>query len=204
MGTGHPRGVRLILASASPRRRELLARVGIAHEVRPAELDETPRPGEEPPRYAERLAREKAAAIAAEAADALVLGADTVVWIDDRTLGKPTGAADAAGMLTLLAGRTHQVTTAVALLGAGVEEMLTLTSEVTMRDLSRGELEAYLEAGEWRGKAGAYAIQGMAAAMVTEVRGSVTNVIGLPLAEVIELLRRVGAGEPCYREGAPA
>jgi septum formation protein len=200
MGKGH----RIILASASPRRSALLARVGLAHEARPAEINETPRPGELPSRYAARLAQEKAEAVAAGAPEELVLGADTVVEIDGEALGKPADVGDAERMLTSLAGRTHRVTTAVALLGPGVSEAITVTSEVSMRSVPRGELEAYIAAGEWRGKAGGYAIQGMAAALVSEVRGSVTNVIGLPLAEVIELLRRVGAGEPRYGDGVPA
>ncbi len=195
---------RLVLASASPRRTELLSRVGIAHEVSPSRADETPRAGEPPRECASRLAAAKAAAVAAARPGALVLAADTVVEHGGEALGKPGDEREAAAMLERLSGEVHAVTTAVALVGPGASESVRVTTEVEMRPLSRAEIEDYVSSGEWRGKAGAYAIQGIAAAFVLEVRGSVTNVIGLPLAEVIELLARAGGPGPRYREGVPA
>jgi septum formation protein len=188
----------LLLASASPRRRELLTGIGIAIETRPADVDETPRPGEAAVAYALRLAAAKADAVAARAPGRWVLGADTDVEIDGRVLGKAADAADALAMLRLLAGRTHRVTTAFALRGPGEAVTRAVTAEVVMRAAGEVELAAYVAGGEWRGKAGAYAVQGMAAALVREVRGSVTAVIGLPLAEVVEALAAAGAARPTY------
>jgi septum formation protein len=188
--------VRLILGSASPRRRELLAQVGVVpHEVRPAEVDETPLPRELPRACAARLARAKAEAVDA-APDELVLAADTVVSAGRRILGKPADAAEAERFLRLLSGRRHRVTTAVCLrLGARRWERLVET-RVRMARLGAEEIAVYLRSGEWRGKAGGYAIQGMAAAFIPEIAGSYTNVVGLPLAETVGLLR--GAGYPVF------
>jgi septum formation protein len=193
----------LLLASASPRRRELLERVGVVLEVRPADVDEEPQPGERPGDYVARIARAKAIAVKRRPAQ-WVLAADTTVTIDGEILGKAATLHDAAAMLRRLSGRVHQVITAFAVIGELVETAGTATSDVAMIELDDAAIADYVASGEWRGKAGAYAIQGIAAAFVREVRGSVTNVIGLPLVEVLEALR--GAGAPAARlaHGIPA
>jgi septum formation protein len=194
----------IVLASASPRRRELLERVGLAIEVAPADIDESPRPGEAPVDYARRVAGTKADTVATGRPDRWVLAADTVVELDGDILGKPAEAAEARAMLERLAGRTHRVTTAFRLRhGDRVRDRI-VTSQVTMRPASGAELDDYIAAGEWHGKAGGYAIQGMAAALVNAVNGSITNVIGLPLAEVLEELAAAGCGAACYVRGKPA
>ena len=193
----------LVLASASPRRRELLERVGVALAVRPADVDESVHAGEAPLPYVRRVAAAKAAAAFAPGGP-WVLAADTIVVIDDTVLGKAADEAEAAAMLRRLAGRTHQVTTAVALRGPGGAHALEVTTDVDFVPLDDAAIAAYVAAGEWRGKAGAYAIQGIAAALVRAVRGSVTNVIGLPLAEVVELLRATGAADVALAAGRPA
>lgn len=194
--------MRLILGSASPRRRDLLAQVGVVpDEVRAAEVDETPLPSELPRACAARLARAKAEAVEA-GQDELVLAADTVVSAGRRILGKPADAAEAERFLRLLSGRRHRVTTAVCLrLGERRWERLVET-RVKMKRLSDEENAAYLRSGEWRGKAGGYAIQGLAAAFIPGIVGSYTNVVGLPLAETAGLLR--GAGYPVFAKGAKA
>jgi len=182
----------IILASASPRRRELLERVGVAIEVVPAGVDETPHAGEDPLAYVSRIAAAKAAALAARHPARWVLAADTTVTIDGEILGKAETPAEAAAMLRRLAGRTHQVITGFAI--AGPRQLVrTATSDVDVIVLDEGQIADYVASDEWRGKAGAYAIQGIAAAFVRGVRGSVTNIIGLPLVEVLEALREVGA-----------
>jgi septum formation protein len=192
----------LILASASPRRRELLQRIGFEISVQPADVDESTLPGETATSYAARVSALKADALAA---DAWVLAADTVVEIDGAILGKAADERDARAMLERLLGRDHRVTTAFSIRGpGGVSVDRLVTTEVTMRTASAQELDGYVAAGEWRGKAGAYAVQGMAAAFVTGVQGSITNVIGLPLSEVVEALAAAGAATPDYRRGAPA
>lgn len=191
----------LILASASPRRRELLQRIGLAFEVRPAEIDESWLPGETPRHYVARVAAAKLAAIAAPGH--WVLAADTTVTLDGRVLGKAESSDEARAMLSSLSGREHEVLTAFALRGPGGEVAEVVTTVVEMIDFSGEMLEQYVASGEWRGKAGAYAIQGIAAAMVAAVRGSVTNVIGLPLAEVVQSLRRLGGPTPQLDRGAP-
>jgi septum formation protein len=181
----------LILASASARRRELLARAGVTFEVMPAEIDEQPLEGEVPAACAARLARAKAEAV--RRPGELVLGADTVVVVDGRMLGKPNGENEAAGMLLALSGRTHVVLTGTCLLVPGGEAITRVCStEVDIMPLSDRDLAGYLASGEWKGKAGAYAVQGIAAAFIAAVRGSFTNVVGLPLAEVLGDLRRAG------------
>lgn len=198
---------RLILASASPRRRELLAQIGVAPDgVLPAEIDETPGVDEAPRPYAARLAAEKSAvvadALAAAAPSAgtgapptLVLAADTVVYAGRRILDKPRDAAAAEACLRLLSGRRHRVATAVALrCGPDVFRRRLVETVVRFKRLSDAEISAYLASGEWRGKAGAYAIQGRAAAFAPAVNGSYSNVVGLPLAETAALL--VGVGYP--------
>jgi septum formation protein len=184
----------LILASASPRRRELLARIGVAFEVVPSDTDESVRPGEEAVAYARRVAADKALAARAVAGDRAVVAADTVVEVDGDILGKAGSADQALAMLRRLVGRSHRVTTAFVVAcadGRTVERQV--TTEVDMRAASDAELAAYVAAGEWRGKAGAYAIQAIAGSFVTDVRGSFTNVVGLPLAEVLADLRALGA-----------
>lgn len=193
----------LVLASASPRRRELLERVGVALTVRPTHIDESVLPGEAPLPYVRRVALAKATA-AIRRADQWALAADTIVVVDDDILGKAADEAEAASMLRRLAGRTHQVTTAVALCGPGPTRALEVTSDVDVVALDDTAIADYVASGEWRGKAGAYAVQGIAAALVRAVRGSVTNVIGLPLAEVVALLRETGAADVGLARGRPA
>jgi septum formation protein len=193
----------LLLASASPRRRELLERAGVPLEVRAADVDEAPLADEPPDRYVARIAHAKAIATRRPPGQ-WVLAADTTVTIDGSILGKAATADEAAAMLRQLSGRAHQVLTAFTLVGdrddAPVHRDGIVASEVVMIDLDDQAIADYLGSGEWRGKAGAYAIQGIGAALVRAVRGSVTNVIGLPLVEVLEALREVGA--PCARLAA--
>jgi septum formation protein len=197
----------LLLASASPRRRELLERVGLAVEVHPADVDERPRDGEAPGAYVARIAWSKATAIARRS-DRWALAADTTVTLDGAILGKAGTPEEATRMLRWLSGRTHQVLTAFVLVGERdgktcVREGL-VSSDVVMVDLDAATLADYIASGEWRGKAGAYAIQGIGAALVSQVRGSVTNIIGLPLAEVLAVLREVDGPEPRFTAGTPA
>lgn len=192
--------MRLILASASPRRRDLLAQIGVVpDEIRPAEIDETPAKGELPRPYVERMAREKNAALDT---DALILSADTVVSAGRRILGKPVDTAEAAAFLGLLSGRRHRVTTAVCLRYGTTVRLRMVETRVKMKTLSDAELAAYLRSGEWRGKAGGYAIQGIAAALIPQINGSYTNVVGLPLVETANLLN--GMGYPITYEGKGA
>jgi septum formation protein len=183
---------RVVLASSSPRRRQLLNLIGIAHEVRPANIDETMRPRETPRRHAERLAREKAIAIAKRDPDLITIGADTIVVVNRKVLGKPRDAEDAARMLALLSGREHVVTTAVAVsrgkkLRSAVEEV-----RVTFRRLRGDEIEAYIATGEPMDKAGAYGIQGYGATIVERIEGDYFAVMGLPIVRLVGLLRDVG------------
>ncbi|WP_302141923.1 Maf family protein [Halomonas alkalicola] len=181
----------LCLASASPRRRELLASIGVSVAVRPVDIDETPRPGEGAVDYVTRLAREKALA-GARLTTLPTLGSDTAVVCDGEILGKPEGPEHAAAMLRRLAGRTHEVLTAVAVSGpAGVLEACVAT-RVTMRAIGEAEIAAYWASGEPADKAGGYAIQGLAAVFVERIEGSHSAVVGLPLYETAELLRRQG------------
>jgi septum formation protein len=185
----------LVLASASARRKELLERVGIELEIKPADIDETQLPDEDPLAYVRRLAARKVHAIGA-ARDRPVLGADTIVWLEEGgppVLGKPANADEARVMLTRLSGRTHKVVTAFHLLYKDAERGRAVETEVTFRPLSPAELEGYVGSREWEGKAGGYAIQGLAAAFVRTVNGSYTNVVGLPLCEVLEDLDALGA-----------
>ncbi len=184
--------MRLILGSASPRRLDLLAQVGIVPDaVISPDIDETPARDESPRDCALRLARAKAAAIPGEEA-ALILTADTVVALGRRQLGKPADEGEAARFLSLLSGRRHRVITAIALrAGSRVRERVVETA-VRMKPLSEAEIAAYLALGEWRGKAGGYAIQGAAAAFIPWIGGSHSNVVGLPLVETVNLLRGAG------------
>ena len=181
----------LILASASPRRRELLTYLGIPFEIAPADLDESLIPGEHASAYVERLARAKARG------DGLVLAADTSVVIDDEVLGKPGDDQSlGATMLRRLSGRAHQVMTGIALSSpAGVTSRVVI-SQVHFRALSQAEIDWYVKTGEGADKAGGYALQGRAGAFITSIVGSPSNVIGLPLAETVELLRAAGLRLP--------
>ena len=190
--------MKLVLGSASPRRQELLAQIGVRPDaIRPADIDETPLKSELPRVYAERLAREKAQAIVL-AADEIVLCADTVVALGRRILEKPVDAAQAVQFLTLLSGRRHNVITAVALRSTDRMWTRTVTTSVKFKSLSDAEISAYVRSDEWRGKAGGYAIQGLAAAFIPAINGSYTNVVGLPLTETAGLL--TGAGYPVTLE----
>ena len=194
--------MRLILGSASPRRRDLLAQIGVTPDaIAPADIDETPRRDELPRRYAERLAAEKAQAVAAGPED-LVLTADTVVSAGRRILGKPADAVEAEAFLRLLSGRRHRVATAVALRRGERLWARLVETQVKLKRLSDQEISAYLASGEWRGKAGGYAIQGIAGAFVPWIGGSYSAVVGLPLTETANLL--IGAGYPVSYEGTPA
>lgn len=183
---------RVILASASPRRRELLTLIGVRHDVRPADIDETQRAGEDPVVYAERLARGKAGAVATLEPDAVVIGADTIVVVDGVVLGKPADRSDAAHMLRVLSGRRHLVHTAVAVafgdrIVSAVERV-----EVGFRELSDAEILAYVATGEPMDKAGAYGIQGFGATIVERVDGDYFSVMGLGLRRLVALFAQVG------------
>ncbi len=177
----------LTLASASPRRFALLQQIGVACEVLPAAIDEAVRPGELPDDYVQRMAREKALAVA-PLVPGPVLAADTSVVIDDDILGKPQDLLHGLAMLARLSGRTHAVKTAVCLAREGVCDVVEVTTRVTFVSLDRALCEAYLATGEPWDKAGAYGIQGMGAVMVSSIEGSYSNVVGLPLAETWRLL----------------
>ena len=190
--TPGPRGVRVILASASPRRRELLAMIGITHEVCPAEIDESYFPGEPPIAHAERLAREKGAAVAACYLDSVIIAADTIVVIDGQVLGKPRDREEAARMLRQLSGRTHTVLTAVAAARGGRMESGVETVSVTFRALSDEDIASYVATGEPMDKAGSYGIQGYGATIVERIDGDYFAVMGLALGRMVRLLERVG------------
>jgi len=181
----------LVLASASPRRRELLTAAGFDFEVDVANVDEAQHPGEAAADYARRVALDKARAVAARRRDAVVLAADTIVVVDDDVLGKPVDADDAARMLRRLSGRSHRVLTAVAVVAAdrtveALEETL-----VWMQALAPSQIAAYIASGEPMDKAGAYGIQGLASRFIPRIEGSYTNVVGLPVAVVDDLLGRL-------------
>jgi septum formation protein len=197
----------LVLASSSPRRRELLARAGVPFEVLPAEIDERARPGEPPPALAERLAREKALAVARRLGPApprLVLGADTIVVVGEQVLGKPTDPEDAVRLLDLLVGRLHRVLTAVVLAhsaGLAVRARV-VESRVLMHAASPEEIRRYVASGEPLDKAGAYAAQGEGRRFIARIEGSESNVIGLPLEETLALLDEAGHVRPAAGLGA--
>lgn len=184
--------VRVILASQSPRRRELLRLIGIAHDVMPADINEDVRPGEHPRAYTERLAREKAAAIAAREPAAVIVAADTTVVIDGDILGKPGDAAEARAMLRRLAGRSHVVMTGIAVARAGRIESAVEEVGVTFRALSDDEIVRYVATGEPMDKAGAYGIQGWGATLVDRVDGDYFSVMGLGLRRLVELFGVLG------------
>jgi septum formation protein len=187
------------LASLSPRRRELLAQIHVRHDVIPVAVDETPRVGEAPAEYVLRLALAKARAGHRLQPDRPVLGADTAVVLDDRILGKPRDRQDAAAMLAQLSGREHRVLTAVALVGEREETRLSV-SHVRFRPIDAAEAAAYWATGEPADKAGGYAVQGLGAVFVESIAGSYSGVMGLPLFETGELLRRAGIA-PLRRAG---
>lgn len=183
----------LILASQSPRRRELLALIGLAHDVRPADIDESYRSGETPEQHCIRLAREKAAALGSTAGgDAVVIGSDTIVVVDGAVLGKPADAADAGRMLRMLSGRSHTVLTAVAVLRGGRMESGVERVAVTFRALDDADITAYIATREPMDKAGAYGIQGFGATIVSRIEGDYFAVMGLALNLLVRLLARVG------------
>jgi septum formation protein len=191
----------LVLASASPRRQDILNSARISFTAQPANIDETPHQGEQPREHAERLAREKALAVWRQRPHDTVLGADTIVVVDQMILGKPTDTADAVRMLRMLSGRTHQVITGICLVHPdnahpdklrSQDPVASVTSETTlvvMNELPDKEIQEYVETGEPMDKAGAYAIQGMASRWIPRIEGDYSNVVGLPVALVYRLLR---------------
>jgi len=185
----------LVLASASPRRQELLRNAGIPFEVQPADIPENPLPGEGAKDCAERLAREKALTVARQRRhdNDVVLGADTVVVVDGELLGKPSDAADAGRMLRLLSGRKHQVITGICLVVRGEPKVSSETTVVTMNELTDEDIIDYVGSGEPMDKAGAYAIQGIASRWIPRIEGDYANVVGLPVALVWCLLRQAAA-----------
>ncbi|MGC8794008.1 MAG: Maf family protein [Bryobacteraceae bacterium] len=185
----------LVLASQSPRRRELLARAGFSFVVRPVEVDETWWPGEEPAAHVERLAREKAR-VAPAGPDDIVLGADTVVVVDGEILGKPADAEDAARMLRKLSGRMHRVLTGVCLKRGPTELTHVEATWVSFATLDEQEIRDYVASGEPMDKAGAYAIQGLASRFVKRIEGCYFNVVGLPVASVYRLLKQLAGVSP--------
>ncbi|TDK41167.1 Maf family protein [Antarcticimicrobium luteum] len=190
--------MKLILGSASPRRRDLLAQIHVVpDDIRPADIDEDPRKDELPRPYAARVAREKARAVEA-AADEIVLCADTTVALGRRILGKPADRDEAERFLRLLSGRRHRVITAVAVRRGERLWEREVVSAVRMKRLSQPEIDAYLDSGDWQGKAGGYGIQGPAGALIPWISGSFTGIVGLPLAETAALLQ--AAGYPVYGE----
>ena len=189
----------VILASQSPRRRELLTLIGIPHEVRPADIDESYSAGELPRAHAERLAREKAAVVARVTPDAVVIGSDTIVVIDDDVLGKPRDEREAAAMLVRLSGRTHTVMTAIAVQWRGTLRSAVEQVDVTFHPLTSAEIDAYIATREPMDKAGAYGIQGFGATIVARVDGDYFAVMGLPLQRMVRLMAELGLS---YRFGA--
>jgi septum formation protein len=185
--------MRVILASQSPRRRELLTLIGIKHEVQPADIDESLLPGELPAPHAERLARAKAHTIAEREPGTVVIAADTIVVVDGDVLGKPADVAAAHAMLTRLSGRTHTVLTAIAVARETRTESAVESVDVTFRALTDSEISAYIATGEPMDKAGAYGIQGYGATIVERVNGDYFSVMGLGLRRLMDLLERVGA-----------
>jgi septum formation protein len=194
----------LVLASASPRRQELLRNAGIPFVVQPTDIPEVPRPAEAPRAFAERMAREKALTVFRQRPNDFVLGADTIVIVDAKILGKPRDAADAARMLRLLSGRRHQVTTGVCLVGpqprtenrqpeTGFEDVRSETTIVTVAALSEDDIRSYISTNEPMDKAGAYAIQGRASRWISHIEGDYFNVVGLPVSLTYRLLQERSA-----------
>ena len=192
MGEKQEKAPVLRLASASPRRRELLSLIGVPHVVTPADIDETPRHAESAIDYVTRLAAEKAAAVRRRHPDLPVLAADTTVHVDGAILEKPHSEADCVRMLSLLSGRRHQVYTGLCVVSGPGPSIVCSTTEVEFRRISALEMSAYWASGEPQGKAGAYAIQRLGAVFVEKITGSYTNVMGLPLFETAQALRSHG------------
>ena len=185
----------LVLASASPRRQELLRSAGILFTVQPADIPETPFDGEAPQAFGERLAREKALAVLERRPNDFVLGADTIVIVDRQILGKPRDSDDAMRMLKMLSGRSHEVTTGVCLGSSaigGFVDVRSETTKVTMTEVSDEEIRSYVAMGEPMDKAGAYAIQGRASRWISRIEGDYSNVVGLPVSLVFRMLREHG------------
>ena len=190
--------MKLILGSGSPRRRELLAQIGVvADDIRPPDIDETPMKGELPKDYCNRITREKVAAVQADADD-IVLCADTTVALGRRILGKPADAGEAAEFLIALGGRRHRIITSVAIKRGDQFWQRDVVSQAKMKRLSDDELNFYLATGDWEGKAGGYGIQGPAGAFIPWISGSFSSIMGLPIAETAALL--TAAGYPLYKE----
>ena len=184
--------LKVVLASSSPRRHQLLELIGLAHDVRAADVDETHIAGEQPDSYAERLARAKAERISADDGEAVVIGADTIVVVDGEVLGKPRDANDAARMLVMLSGRAHEVMTAIAVSHEGHTASAVERVSVTFRDMSEEEIASYISTGEPMDKAGAYGIQGYGATIVRRIDGDYFAVMGLSLVRLVDLLSEVG------------
>jgi len=180
----------LLLASTSAQRRAILSQLGIPFEVAQPQYDEKDAPGADPIELVRSHALGKARSLAAEAANRPVLGVDTTVLLDDRVFGKPADESEARDMLARLAGRTHEVVSGLCLIGPGWEELEHEITRVTFRELSAGEIDAYLAGDEWRGRAGAYAIQGLGARQVARIEGDYLNVVGLPAALLVSILAR--------------
>ena len=184
---------RLVLASASPRRRDLLAQIGIAPDaILPADINEDPIPGELPRVHALRLAQGKAQTVAEREPDAIVLAADTVVGVGRRILPKTEAREEAEGCLRLMSGRNHRVYTGVCVIAGGEVRSRVVETRIGFKRLSDAEISTYLDSGEWHGKAGGYGIQGLAGAYIAKMIGSYTNVVGLPLYETRNLLTAAG------------
>jgi septum formation protein len=187
----------IVLASASPRRRELLASVGIQFQVIPSNIDEIQQPDEKPEDFVLRLSREKAAEVAQRStvSGRWFIGSDTIVQCDDHILGKPDSREDSASMLRMLSGRSHQVISGYAILDRNTNQWLSrsITTDVTFRALTDHEIDGYIASGEPADKAGSYAIQGLGAFMVTTISGSYSSVVGLPLAQIIDDLQQLDA-----------
>lgn len=184
----------IVLASASPRRKELLDQIGVNFSIKAANIDETPLPGEQPMPFVERMALSKALAVQKEGGSLPVLGADTIVVCDERIMGKPVDSDEAFAMWKRMSGTTHEVITAVALLSDDQSQVVASVSEVSFRHLGEPEMMAYWNSGEPTDKAGGYAIQGLGAVFVSHLKGSFSGVVGLPLFETDRLLRQFGIG----------
>ncbi len=186
--------MKLILASSSPRRRELLASIGVDFEIIPSHVPEQHQPGEAPEEYVARLSRDKARTIATQHRDRWILAADTTVLLGDQLLEKPTGRADAVRMLGTIAGRTHVVYTGVTIENSsrGYSDTRVAESEVRMLPLSPEDIEWYVDTGEPLDKAGAYAVQGIGGMFIDSIHGSYSNVVGLPLALLLQMFRKAG------------
>lgn len=186
--------MKLVLASASPRRRELLSSIGLDFEVVPSRIEERREEGEEPEAYVLRLSREKAEEVASRRPEAWVIGADTTVYIDHTILEKPSDPADAVRMLRTISGREHTVFTGITLVGPAKSsrESRVVSTQVTMINLTEEEIIWYVATGEPMDKAGAYAVQGVGAMFISSIRGNYTNVVGLPLSVLFDMMRQAG------------